>query len=456
MTGHEQVRDETSPYWNPERELRDPKDRDEASLAQLVVQLERCYRLPFYRKLWDSHGFRPEQVRSFDDFTKRCPIVTKKFLVADQAENPPFGSYLGVPTSEICRIQGSSGTSGTPTMYGVSRADWDNAREIFAITHWAAGVRPSDIVHFAFPFGMFFGGWAMLYAAQSVGATVFPMGAADTRRHIEMIYKLGCTVIEATPSYLLHMGEVAREMGYDPAGSPLRIFLSGGEPGGSIPSTRKLLLDTWGLQAVCDAGSSSEMFPFVTNAECAEMSGMHVYTDEVWTEIVDPDDPHRSMPEGEVGNLVYTHLRRQSQPMIRFAVNDRSLMTSDPCSCGRTYPRLPQGLIGRADDMLVIRGANIFPSAVEHALRNVDGLGVEFRIRVSSNGRLDEITVEGEIDPEFSRTEQALADLRRRAAAELKYRCLIRIPVKLVESGTFERVTGKARRVIDQREMVKN
>ncbi|ORV53137.1 phenylacetate--CoA ligase [Mycobacterium florentinum] len=454
MTGHGHVRDEASRYWNPERELRDPKERNEAALAQLVIQLERCYRLPFYRKLWDSHGFRPEQVRGFDDFTKRCPVVTKKLLIADQVENPPFGSYLGVPPTEICRIHGSSGTSGTPTIYGVSQADWDSAREIFALTHWAAGVRPSDIVHFAFPFGMFFGGWAMLYAAQSVGAAVFPMGAADTRRHVEMIYKLGCTVIEGTPSYLLHMGEVAREMGYDPAASPLRVFLSGGEPGGSIPSTRKLLLDTWGLQTVCDAGSSSEMFPFVSNAECAEMTGMHVYNDEVWTEIVDPDDPHKSAAEGEVGNLVYTHLRRESQPMIRFAANDRSFMTSEPCACGRTYPRLPLGLLGRADDMLVIRGANIFPSAVEHALRNVDGLGVEFRIRVTSRGRLDEIIVESEIDPEFSQTEQSLADLRHRAEEELKYRCLIRIPVKLVESGTFLRANGKARRVIDERELV--
>jgi phenylacetate-CoA ligase len=445
------MRDVSSPYWNPARELQDPSLRAEATLVQLRHQLERAYRIPFYRRHWDAHGFRPEQVRSFDDFTKRCPVITKSMLVADQAEHPPFGSYLGIPREEIGRIHGSSGTSGVPTMYGVGRRDWEHAREIFALTHWASGVRPSDIVHFAFPFGMFFGGWAMLYAAESVGATVLPMGATDTRRHIEMIYKMGCTVIEATPSYMVHMAEVAREIGYDPAASPLRVFLSGGEPGGSIPSTRTLLLETWGLRTVCDAGTTSEMFPFVTNAECSEMNGMHVYNDEVWTEIVHPDDPAAPVAEGEVGNIVYTHLWRESQPMIRFSSKDRSYLSSEPCACGRTYPRLPRGLMGRADDMLVIRGANIFPSAVEHALRGVDGLGPEFRIRVTRHGSMDEIAVEAEVDPSFPADERSRARLCQRAARELKHRCVIRIPVTLVEPRTFERSTGKSRRVIDER-----
>ncbi|WP_202797624.1 MULTISPECIES: phenylacetate--CoA ligase family protein [Protofrankia] len=441
----------SSPYWNPGRELRDPADRDASTLVQLRRQLERAYELPFYRRRWDAHGFHPDQVRSFDDFTKRCPVITKKMLVDDQAEHPPFGSYLGIPRNDIYRIHGSSGTSGVPTMYGVARSDWDHAREIFALTHWASGVRPTDTVHFAFPFGMFFGGWAMLYAAESVGATVLPMGVADTRRHIEMIDRMGCTVVEATPTYMLHMAEVAREMGYDPAASPLRLFLSGGEPGGSIPSTRRLLLETWGLETVCDAGTSSEMFPFVTNAECSEMNGMHVYTDEVWTEIVHPDDPASPVPEGEIGNLVYTHLWRVSQPMIRFASNDRSYLTREPCPCGRTYPRLPRGLLGRADDMLVIRGANIFPSGIEHALRGVDGLGPEFRIRVTRQGNLDEIAVEAEVAPAHSGGEEDRARLRKRTEEELRHSCLIRIPVTLVDHGTFERATLKSRRVIDER-----
>jgi phenylacetate-CoA ligase len=443
--------DSTSPYWNPRRELRNPEERDDETLVRLCRQLEYAYSLPFYRRHWDAHGFRPEQVKSFDDFSKRCPVITKAMLVEDQKLHPPFGSYLGIDRTEVYRIHGSSGTSGTPTMYGVARQDWDHAREIFAMTHWASGVRPSDTVHFAFPFGMFFGGWAMLYAAESVGAAVLPMGAADTRRHLEMIYKMGCTVVEATPSYMLHMAEVAREVGYDTAASPVRTFLSGGEPGGSIPATRELLLKTWGLEAVCDAGTTSEMFPFVTNAECREMNGMHVYSDEVWTEVVSPDDSSTVLSEGEIGNMVYTHLWRVSQPMIRFSSNDRSYVSSEPCPCGRTYPRLPQGMLGRADDMLVIRGVNVFPSTIEGALRDCPGVGQEFRIRVGRKGTMDEITVETEVSDELPASDDDRDALRRRVEDELKHRCMIRIPVGLVEAGTFERFTGKARRVIDER-----
>lgn len=442
------MRDPSNPYWDERRETRDPKERDAETLVHLQQSLKRAYQLPLYQRHWDAHGFHPDQVKSFQDFTERCPVITKKMLIADQAEFPPFGSYLGIDRSEIFRIHASSGTTGTPTTYGVARADWEQAKEIFALTHWASGVRPSDIVHYAFPFGMFFGGWAMLMASEHLGATTFPMGLADTRRHIEMMDRLGSTVIEATPSYMLHMAEVAQEIGYDTRSSPVRIFLSGGEPGGSIPSTKKLLLDIWGLDVVCDAGTSSEMFPFVTNAECREMQGMHIYNDEVWTELVDPDDPHELVAEGEVGSLVYTHLHRVSQPMIRLAINDRSWMTWEPCPCGRTYPRLPQGLMGRTDDMLVIRGANIFPSAIEKALRAVPGLGTEFRIRVFKQGYLDEMVVEAEIAPHFDGDR---ADLLRRAGAEVKHHCLIRIPVKLVEPNTFERAVLKSRRVIDER-----
>jgi phenylacetate-CoA ligase len=444
-----------APYWDRARETADPAERDAASLAQLQLQLQRCYReLPFYRRHWDTAGFHPDQVTSWASFTERCPLTTKEDLIADQAEHPPFGSYLGVPESEIWRIHASSGTSGTPTVYGVSLADWERAKEIFAITHWAMGVRPTDRVHFVFPFGMFFGGWAMLMAAETVGAACLPMGAAETTRHLEMIELLGCTVIEGTPSYMLHMAEVAERVGYDTRNSPLKRALVGGEPGGSIPSTRAKILDVWGLDSVCDSGTSSEMFPFCTQADCTEMNGLHVYSDEVRTEIVSVDDPHALMPEGEVGNTVYTHLWRTSQPMIRYAVADRASLVHDPCPCGRTYPRLPHGLLGRSDDMLVIRGANVYPSAIEHALRGVDGIGLEFRIRVTTNGALDEVAVVAEIADGFPADREQRAQLQRRAAAALKHRCLIRIPIDLVEPNTFERATLKAKRVIDERKVL--
>lgn len=446
------MKDESSPYWDPKRELMHPAEREAASLALLKQQLQRAYaELPFYRRHWDSHGFHPDQVRSFADFTQRCPVITKSMLVSSQAGNPPFGDYLGIRPDEVYRIHGSSGTSGTPTMYGVSRRDWDDARAIFALTHWSMGVRPRDIVHFAFPFGMFFGGWGQLYAAESVGATLLPLGAASTRTHVEVMYRMGSTVIEGTPSYMLHMAEVARELGYDPAASPLRRAICGGEPGGSIPTTRARILETWGLETACDSGTSSEMFPFCTSTDCTEMNGLHVYNDEIWTEIVDPEDPSRAMPEGEVGDVVYTHLRRESQPMIRFAVGDRSFLSSQPCPCGRTYPRLPRGLLGRADRTLVIRGANIYPSQIEHALREVDGLGLEFRVHVSRTGALDEIAVRVELAENLPGDSSARTQIARTAEAALRHHCAIRIPVELVAPGTFERATMKANRVIDER-----
>lgn len=445
-------RDDADPYWNRERELRDPAERDALTLIQLKKQLDYAYAtLPLYRRLWDAHGFHPDQVTTLADFTQRCPVVTKKDLVRDQQEHPPFGSYLGVDRRELTRIQGSSGTTGTPTMYGISERDWRRGREIFAMTHWAMGARPTDTVLFAFPFGLFFGGWGMLYAAQSVGATVLPMGAAGAREILTMIDRMQVTVLEGTPSYMLHLAEIAREIGYDPAGSSVRRIMSGAEPGGSIPSTRQRIMEAWGLDSVCDSGTSSEMFPFCTNAECTQMNGMHVYSDEVWTEVVQPDDPHTAVPEGEIGNLVYTHLWRDSQPMIRFAVGDRTYVTHEPCPCGRTYPRMPRGLLGRADDTLVIRGANIYPAAVETALREVDGLGLEYRVRVRKEGELDEMSVEAEISPEAVAQGLSRADLERRAAEALKHHCRIRIPVSLVDPNSFERAAGKARRIIDER-----
>lgn len=443
------MRDESARFWDEARETRDPAERDEASLAQLQVQLRRCYaELPFYKRHWDAAGFHPDQATSFEEFTKRCPITTKKDLIADQAEHPPFGSYLGIEEQDIWRIHGSSGTSGTPTIYGVAKEDWDRGKEIFAITHWAMGVRPSDRVHYVFPFGMFFGGWAMLMAAESVGATTFPIGLSETTRHLEMLDQLQSTVIEGTPSYMLHMAEVAERVGFDTRGSSVKRALVGGEPGGSIPATRAQIMEKWGLESVCDSGTSSEMFPFCTNADCVHMNGLHVYSDEVWTEIVSPDDTSQLMPDGEIGSTVYTHLWRKSQPMIRYLVNDRATMIWEPCECGRTYKTMPGGLMGRSDDMLVIRGANIYPSTIESALRAVPGIGLEFRIHVTRQGAMDEITVEAEVAEDFSGDRAAL---EASASKELSSKCLVRVPLKLVDPDTFERATLKAKRVIDER-----
>lgn len=442
-------RDRHDIYWDRERETRDPSERRERSLTRLQDQLRRCYEnIPFYRRHWEANDFHPEAVKSWEDFTQGAPVITKKMLVADQAEHPPFGSYLGVPEEDVFRIHGSSGTTGTPTMYGVDRNDWDRAGEAFAATQWAMGVRPEMVVQFAFPFSLFFGGWGTLYGAERVGASCFPLGLADTNRHIELMWKLGSQVIEATPTYLLHMAEVAKNIGYDPSDSPIRHAIVGGEPGGSIPATRERILEAWQLDTVCDSGSTSEMFPFCTNTECTEMRGPHLWQDEVWTEIVDPEDHTRALEDGERGAIVYTHLWRTSQPMIRFAPGDAGVMTSEPCPCGRTYPRLEGGVLGRLDDMLVIRGANVYPSAIEAAVRGVEGLGNEFRIIVEREGEMDEISVQVEVE----NTDVDRDWIAQEASRRIRENVHIRVPVELVEPGSFERSTLKAKRVIDRRQ----
>lgn len=426
-------------YWDEERETLDPVKRDAVILERIQYQLRYVYaELPFYRHHYDTHGFHPDHVRTLEDFTIKVPVVTKRQLVADQAAHPPFGSYAR--PGRTARIHGSSGTSGVPTMYAVSANDWERAGEVHAMAQWCAGVRPDDIVQVGFPFGLFFGGWGVVQGAERIGATLFPLGVTESRRHLELLGRLGSTVFSATPSYCIHLLSVAEALGVDLRASTVKHLLVGGEPGGSLPGTAAVIREGWGA-TVSDAGSTSEMYPFQTSVGCEEGTGTHLYTDEVFTEVVSSADLNVPIPVGERGAVVYTHLWRDSQPMIRFAPGDESYLDTDPCPCGRTYPRLPEGVLGRLDDMLVIRGANIYPSAVETALRSVQGLGPEFRMRVTRKGALDELTVEAE----------GPVALRGPTEDALKRVLGIRVPAVLLEPGTLPETTFKARRVVDDR-----
>ncbi len=308
------------------------------------------------------------------------------------------------------------------------------------MAQWCAGVRPDDVVQVGFPFGLFFGGWGVVQGAERIGATLFPIGITDSERHLELIARLGSTVFSATPSYCIHLLSVAERVGIDLRASTVRHLLVGGEAGGSLPGTREIIGEGWGA-TVADAGSTSEMYPFQTNVGCEAGTGTHLITDEVFTEVVDRADPSVPASVGERGAVVYTHLWRDSQPMIRFAPGDETYLDDAPCPCGRTYPRLPEGILGRLDDMLVIRGANVFPSAVETALRAVPGLGPEFRIRVHKHGALDELTVEAE----------GGEDLRAQTEQTLHKVLGIRTSLTLLAPGTLPETTFKARRVVDER-----
>jgi phenylacetate-CoA ligase len=266
------------------------------------------------------------------------------------------------------------------------------------------------------------------------------------------MHRVGATVLITTPTYALHMLETARTLGYDPAASPLRLGIFIGEPGSAIPGTRHALEVGWGIK-VRDMATTSEMTPWATNAECEIGNGVHVMQDEVWTEIVAKDDPNRRVPDLESGAIVYTHLRRESQPMIRFYAGDESHMTHEACNCGRTYPRLPAGVYGRLDDMLLIRGANVYPSQVQRSLLEVPGTGVEFKIVLTKKGALDHATVCVEHDPNLKVSDPVAfcADLRERIRRKLKNDTSINFDIKVLAPNTLERALSKAKRVDDQR-----
>jgi len=422
-------------------ETMDPSDRDRIVLARLNQQVAYCYRTSeFYRERWDAAGFDPATLQTLADI-RRIPLLRKADLRAEQAAHPPFGRYLCVARSEVGRIHGTSGTTGRPTAFAISRADWGRVGAAHARIMRAAGVRPGDTVFFGSFFGLYLGGWGALAGAERLGATCFPFGAGvpgQTAQAVEWLAEMRPDAFYGTPSYALRVAEVARAAGHDPASFGIRVLFFSGEPGAGIPSTKQQIETAFG-GACIDMGSMAEMTPWMTNAECAERRGMHLWDDIVYTELLHPETEEPVGP-GEVGVPVYTHLDRDSQPMVRLWSGDLARYTDEPCPCGRTYRRLPDGLFGRADDMLVIRGENVYPAAIEEAVR-AGGCEGEFRVEVVRTGSLDELLVEVE----------GPADLEFAVGNELKKKLGLRAGVTVVAPGSLPRTEFKSRRITDRR-----
>ncbi len=437
-----------SPYWNRTVETMDPADRERLIVCKLKAQLDYCYENSgFYREKWDAVGVDPGKVSSLDDL-RRFPLLRKQELRTEQAEHPPFGRYLCVPREEVLRIHGTSGTTGRPTAFGVSRGDWHRIAAAHARIMWAAGIRPSDTIFLGSFFGLYWGGWGALIGGERLGATCFPFGAGvpgQTQQAVEWLAQMRPTAFYGTPSYALRIAEVAREAGFDPVDFGIRVLFFSGEPGAGIPSTKRLIERSFG-GACIDMGSMAEMSPWMTNAECSERSGMHLWDDIVYTELLDPVTEEPVSP-GEVGVPVYTHLERESQPMIRLWSGDLSRYTSEPCGCGRTYRRLPDGLFGRADDMLVIRGENVYPAAIEEAIRAA-GCEGEFRVEVVREHAMDELTVRAEAVAGCSES-----DLQQAVLSQLKKKLGLRAAVEIVRAGSLERTEFKSRRISDRRDL---
>lgn len=446
-----------SRYWFPVRETMDPAQRDKAIVQRLREVCAYAYsHCAFYRTKWDEAGFHPDQVRSLEDFERRCPVVTKSDLRAAQHRAPPFGDYLCVGEEEIHHIHGTSGTTGRPTAFAIGRDDWQAIANAHARIMWGMGIRPGDIVFIAAIFSLYMGSWGALSGAERLGATAFPFGAGApgmSSRAVQWLGMMKPRAFYGTPSYALYLAETAVKEGLNPADFGIERMFFSGEPGASVPGVRDRIVDAYRAQ-VFDCGSMAEMSPFMNVAASAESSmGMLCWQDVCYTEVCDPKSFER-VPYGQRGTPVYTHLERTSQPMIRLVSGDLALWTNEPTACGRTYPSLPQGIFGRIDDMLTIRGENVYPSEIDAALSSLAGYGGEHRIIVSREGHMDELLLRVEASTELSaRGAPALDAFRDAVGRSVQTMLGLRTMVEVVVSGTYPRTDFKARRVVDDRDV---
>lgn len=440
-------------HWLPEIECAGRDDRDELIFRKLKSQVQYAWeRSPFYRRRWQAAGVSPDTLKSLSDLA-RFPVIQKCELRAAQESSPPFGDLLCVRPDEITRIHGTSGTTGRPVVFGISRDDWERIGVAHARVMWAAGLRPDDRIIICSFFSLYVGSWGALVGGERLGAAMFPFGAGvpgQTIRAVEWAQTVQPTAFYGTPSYALRFAETAREQGVDPRTLGFRTLFFSGEPGAGIPATKRLIEETFG-GACIDMGSMAEMTPWMSNGECRHRRGMHLWQDIVYTEVCDPET-YRPVPYGEEGTPVYTHLERTSQPMIRLASNDRTRWIDGSCPCGRTYPRLPDGIYGRYDDMFIVRGENIYPSAIEDTLRAIDGFGGEFQVIISREDHMDELLIRAEYASTHG-VNGAAEGLKTVMVDKLRARLGVRPLLELVPQGTLPRTEFKARRAIDNRDL---
>jgi len=443
--------------WFPRRETMPPGEREQAILARLQEVTRYAWQhAPFYRRKWEEAGFHPDSLKSLEDFESRVPVVTKTDLREAQARSPMFGDYLCVPESDVHHVHGTSGTTGRPTAFGISRGDWDAIANAHARIMWGMGIRPGDTVFIAAIFSLYMGSWGALAGAERLGCKCFPFGAGApgmTARAAMWLAHSRPQAFYGTPSFALHLAEVARAEGYDPRSFGLRVMFFSGEPGASVPGVRDRIRDLYGARVI-DCGSMAEMSPFMNVSGSAESDeGMLCWQDVVYTEVCDPKNFQR-VPYGQRGTPVYTHLERSSQPMIRLLSGDLTLWVNERNPCGRTYPRLPNGIFGRIDDMITIRGENVYPSEIDAVLNQLDGYGGEHRIVVTRERVMDELLLRVEVAPGvFDRGDAALTALRAELGQRMHKVLGLRAAIEILPSGTLPRTDFKARRVVDDREV---
>ncbi|MDN7012274.1 phenylacetate--CoA ligase [Methanoculleus sp. FWC-SCC3] len=425
-------------FWNREMETIRPDELADLQLKRLKWSLAQAQKVGLYQRKLKDASVSPDDIRTLDDVEK-LPFTYKKELQAGY----PFGLFA-VPLKEIVRIHTTSGTTGKPTVVGYTRQDLDNWSELIARNMMMIGLSEDDVFQNAVNYGLFTGGLGFHYGAEKIGMTVIPSATGNTRRQIEMIEDFGVTAIHCTPSYALHLAEVAESMGKTL--DTLKTGIFGAEPWSE--SMRAELERRLGVKAY-DSYGLSEMYGPGVAFECPERDGLHIWHDSYLVEIIDPESGERLAP-GERGELVITPLVKNALPLVRYRTGDVTRLMDDGCVCGRGQKI--ERITGRSDDMLVIRGINVFPSQIEHVLRALPEVGGQFIVYIDRVKHLDEMTIEVEMSRAgFSGELQDLARMQKKISGELHNTLGLRTAVKLVEPGTLPRFEGKAKRVIDRR-----
>lgn len=433
-----------SGYWDPHIERMPLEELHALQEDRLKSVVRYVYdHSAFYRRKFNEAGVEPSDIKTLADVVK-LPFTRK----TDLRDNYPTGMF-SAHKSQVVRYHVSSGTTGKPTVVGYTKGDIETWSESLARAFTSIGLGPDDVVQIGYGYGLFTGGLGAHYGAERIGAAVLPVGTGNTERQIELMQDLGTTAIACTPSYFLHIMEVAEKMGVSIKNdTQLKAGIFGAEPWSL--ETRKRIEDATGIKAYDIYGTSEISGPLFT--ECHVQKGIHVWADMFLTEVIDPKT-EEPVGEGETGELVFTTLHKFALPLIRYRIGDLSIMSNEPCECGRTHPRIMR-ILGRTDDMLIIRGINVFPSQVESVLMKIPEVGDHWEIIVGRKGPLDMMTVRVELtETGFSDKIGDLMKLKKKVSKELKGVLNIAAEVDLVEPGTIPRSMGKAKRVTDNRKV---
>ncbi len=422
--------------------------REEIAALQcyrLIRMVRRVYEnVPFYRKKLDEMGIQPGDIRTLDDL-RRLPFTYKQ----DLRDNYPYGLFA-VPRAQLARIHASSGTTGKQTVVGYTHNDLKIWGEITARALSAAGVTAEDFVHISYGYGLFTGGLGLHEGATTLGASVIPVSTGNTKRQIQIMQDFGSNCLCCTPSYAMHIAETMRQMGVDPSSLKLRAGIFGAEPW--TEAMRRRIEEMMRIKAYDIYGMSELMGPGVAY-ECSAQDGMHINEDHFIVEVIDPETGE-PVPDGEKGELVFTCISKEALPLIRYRTRDISAVTREKCSCGRTFLRMkkPQG---RTDDMLIIRGVNVFPSQVESVLLGFDFVTPNYQITVSREGALDSVSIDVEMAEGVAfDTVREVESRARMLRSAIEQVLNIAATVRLVPPGTLERSEGKARHVVDTRNLL--